>query len=426
MKQIILIAALMSLTNFFTKAQTPTKDGVSTNHKSFDDVRKEDFKKLLGTEANFEGFTVKYDKDKTSLLGNGGFFTYKSKHVLFINGSIGTSTDITNIFNQEVLPTFSLGVSYNILIKQPYTKYYYDGELDTYRTGIAQRKQAIETAKLHQQFQLQYAPGINAKSVTQADSEAKAYIKQIKTGDHRFQYRKKMVERIAKGLEDRPYVYTFKRLIWLSMGAKYNNDQYGFIDYTRPFKSQQFDTSYSTFSGLVSLNGYFGWNQDEYKWNSLQPLKYRPVYIFGSVFGRVSKNNNIGEIKKTTVYDLAHSDYDTTSKILRQSGKSQSYYNGNYYEFLATTFGARLLISPFNHIAFDFAAEMNFISRSDKNTYNLNDYSTLKAGFFIYTGSKETFKINIGVAVKRQQSVTNNTWQNKLELVTSIPIGSAI
>lgn len=420
MKQFLLLVGVVMLVSHNSLAQ---------DEKSFEEIRKDDFKKLVGTSSNFEGFSVKYDKDKTSLLGSGGF-TLNNKHIFMVGGSLGTSTNLTNLFNQEILPTYSIGVSYNFLLRgtKYFSKYFYDATFDDYQQAIKGRKAEIDSIKT--KLAILSALDVSTNDIriqTLQDrlEEIEHESITITTQDSRFAYRSKMKKRMLKGLEERKRVYTHKRLVWVSIASTYNNDQYGFIDYARPFNAQQYDTSFQTFSGQISFNGYAGWNHTDYKWNRFfkNPLNYRPVYIYSSLFGRISRSSNIADIKKKTVYDLEKSDYDTSSKILRQSGKSKSYYNGNYYQFSTMAIGARILISPFNHITLDFSAETNFIRNADKDNFKLNDYSVLSAGFFVYTGDKDTFKLNIGLALRRQQSSTTKNWDNRLELITSIPIG---
>ncbi len=416
MKKIIFFTSLVTFASHNSFAQ---------DEKSFEEIRKDDFKKLVGTSSNFEGFSVKYDKDKTSLLGSGGF-TLNNKHIFMVGGSLGTSTNLSNLFNQEILPTYSIGVSYNFLLRG--TKYFYDRTFDGYQQAIKDRKAEIDSIKnkLAILSALDVSTNdIRVQTLQNRLDEIEDESITITTHDSRFAHRSKMKNRMLKRLEERKRVYTHKRLVWVSIASTYNNDQYGFIDYARPFNAQQYDTSFQTFSGQISFNGYAGWNHTDYKWNRFfkKPLNYKPVYIYSSLFGRISRSNNIADIKKKTVYDLEKSDYDTSSKILRQSGKSKSYYNGNYYQFSTTAIGAKILISPFNHITLDFSAETNFIRNADKDNFKLNDYSVLSAGFFVYTGDKDTFKLNIGLAFKRQQSSTTKAWQDRLELITSIPIG---
>lgn len=364
------------------------QDGAESNTRTFNEVRKTDFNKLIGTENNFQGVSLMYDKDKTSVVGSGGIpLNNKGTRLLYINGSLGTTTNLTNLFDQDLLPTFSVGASYNWLLPRHVKMF----------TGSVWR---YDSSFLGNRNSLKNDPDLD----------------DISTGSTKFSYRSKFQNDVKQNKFTANRVYTFKHVTWLSGALKYNNDKYGFIDLTRQFNNQKYDTTFSTFSGQFSLNGFLGWNHDYFKW------KFRPVYVYGILYARYTKNNNIAQLDKSTVYDVSSTQYDSSANTTRLGGKSQSYYKGKYVEYRSGALGARIMVSPIRHVTIDLSAEKNIISKADKKSLGLNDYSIVSAGLFVYTGSQDNFKVNIGLAVKRFQTSANKNWNNRVEIITSIPI----
>lgn len=365
-------------------------DSQGSTRNNFRELRKKDFSKLSGIDQNFEGISFKYDKDKAILNFGQGIGFGHGKNALNINLGVGTTTDLTKLFKQDLLPVFTAGLTYNRLLG---AKYYYDGQYDDNFAGL----------------------------------NGTAPLSNYQTSDPgRFRYKQGIRENIRKGKYDASTrVYSHKRLYWIGIGGKYNNNKYAFYDASRVFAGQQYDTVFQTFSGTISLNGYAGWNHTDFKWTPRNKvwLFHRPEFVFGTIYATVSKNNNINELKKVPISDIKESYFDSSSQTTRQIlSKDESYYQGKYIEFYTTTVGTKIYYSPITMLTLNVFADVTMVGKKDISTFGLNDGATVGAGIFIYVSQANKSSINIGVDYKRVQNITNTKWNNRLELVTSVPI----
>jgi hypothetical protein len=356
---------------------------------NFQKMRNNDFTKLIGGIQ--EGARLNYNTEKTNIEGSGGKELKKAHVFLQGVGSIGTTTNLSALFNQKVLPTFSGNLTAHFLIPH-WSKWFYDGAFSRNYSQI--QSAAIDVKSISTKIN----PGDSTESTV-------------------FEYKDNLKEKIANGsIKQTDKLYTFKRFFWASLTAKYDNSKYSFYDSSQVFSHQLSEPSYSSWTGKISFNSYLFWNKADVKWKK---LGWRPNFIFLTMSAQYGLGNNVQQLKKTTVNDISSITVNGTTT--RQIAKSQSVYNGVFKEFKTLTPSFEFIFSPLKSFAINVFGEYNFINGADKAKYNISNFGSIATGIYFY-GDGSSSKINIGAFYKWTKDNATNTTTEQVGLKTSIPI----
>lgn len=386
-KQVLLsVIAFASLTLFtfgIANAQAEKQE-------DFQKMRNNDFTKLIGGIQ--EGARLNYNTEKTNLEGSGGKEIKKAHIFLQGVGSIGTTTNLSALFNQKFLPTFSGNITAHFLLPS-WSTWFYDA---TFSRNFSALQNANTDTKT-----------IDTKVDPTDNNEATV-----------FKYKDNLQQKIANGsLKQTNTLYTFKRFFWASLTAKYDNSKYLFFDISRPFLDQLYEPIYNSWTGKASFNTYLFWNKTDVKW--VRGFPWRPNFIYLTLAVQYGLGNNVQQIKKTTVNDISSSVVNGTTT--RQVLKSQSAYNGVFKEFKTFTPSFELIISPIKSFAINVFGDHNFINGNDKKKNNIDNFGSIATGIYFY-GDGSTSKINIGAFYKWTKDNATNTTTEQIGLKTSIPI----
>ena len=359
----------------------------SEKQKTFRKMRNNDFTKLIGGIQ--EGARLNYNSEKTNLEGSGGKEIKKAHMFIQGVGSIGTTTNLTTLFNQKTLPTFSGSVTAHFLLPN-LSKWFYDG---TFSRNYTQLQNLA----------------VDEKTISTKIYSGAATV---------FEYKDNLKEKVTNGsLKATDNLYTFKRFLWASVTAKYDNSKYSFFDATRPFSDQLYEPIYNSWTGKGSFNMYLFWNKTDVKWK--RGIGWRPNFIYLTVSAQYGLGNNVQQLKKTTINDISSSTVNGTST--RQTVKSQSAYNGVFKEFKTFTPSFDFIFSPIKSFAINAFGDYNIINGSDKTKYNIDNFGSIATGIYFY-GDGNSSKINIGAFYKWTKDNATNSWTEQVGLRTSIPI----
>jgi len=105
-----ILTAFLSLPFLATSFAQTTEDKI----KDFKETRKKEFVNLIGGIQ--EGIGINYNTDKTVIEGSGGFGIDRWNSLIQLKGSVGTTTNLSTLFTQKNLPTFSAAVTYHFLL----------------------------------------------------------------------------------------------------------------------------------------------------------------------------------------------------------------------------------------------------------------------------------------------------------------------
>ncbi len=354
---------------------------------NFSKMRKDDFSKLIGGIQ--EGGKLQYNNEKTVLEGSGG--KEIKKYHLFIQGtgSIGTTTNLSNLFSQKALPTFSGSLTLHWLIPG-FSKWFYDGT-------FARNYAALRTSTTPETIDTKSTPG-------------------SRTEVTKFTYREALQDKINKGtLSATSRLYTHKRFFWLSASGKYDNTKYAFYNANATFDNQLSEPIYNAWTGKLSINGYIYWNKTDISWSG---IKWRPNFIYLNFSAQYGLGNNIQQLKKTTVNDVTSS--TVNGNTTRQVLKSQSVYNGTFKQFKTLTPSFELIFSPFRSFAVIAFGEHSFINSADRAAYNMANYGSIATGVYFYGDGNS--KINVGAFYKWTKDNATDSWTEQIGLKTTIPI----
>jgi hypothetical protein len=357
---------------------------------NFTKTRETDFSKLMG--ANQEGGKLNYNTEKTNLEGSGGH-EFKKAH-LFIQGtgSVGTTTNLSTLFSQTVLPTFSASITVNYLIT-PWSTWYFD---NTYTRNVSQLN----------------AAGIVAGNISTKNNPASTTEKTVFTYKESFQGKV-----IAGTFKATDRLYTFKRFFWASATGKYDNSKYAFYNAGMPFADQLSEPHYRAWTGKLTFNSYLFWNKEDINW--VRGIHWRPNFIYLNISSQYGLGNNIDQLKKATVNDILTS--NTSGTTTRQTVKSQSAYTGTYKEFNTFKPAFEFILSPFRSFALNVFGEYNYINKTDKLKFNINNFGSIATGIYFY-GTGKPSAVNIGAYYKWTRDDATNSWTKQIGLKTSIPV----
>lgn len=387
-KQDVLSLALLEIISLImlpavTEAQ-------SEKQETFRKMRNNDFTKLIGGIQ--EGARLNYSSEKTNLEGSGGKEIKKAHMFLQGVGSVGTTTNLTTLFNQKTLPTFSGSLTAHFLLPN-WSTWFYDGTFSRNYTQL--QNSAVDEKTI--------STKINPTAVNESAV---------------FEYKDNLKEKVASGsLKATDKLYTSKRFFWLSLTAKYDNSKYSFFDATRPFSEQLYEPTYNSWTGKGSFNMYLFWNKTDVNWKS--GIEWRPNFIYLTVSAQYGLGNNVQQLKKTTVNDISSSIVNGTTT--RQTVKSQSAYNGVFKEFKTFTPSFDFIFSPIKSFAINAFGDYNFINGSDKKRNGIDNFGSIATGIYFY-GDGNSPKINIGAFYKWTKDNATNFWTEQIGLRTSIPI----
>jgi hypothetical protein len=379
----LLAAVSLIMFPFLTEAQNEKQE-------TFRKMRSNDFTKLIGGIQ--EGARLNYNSEKTNLEGSGGKEIKKAHMFLQGIGSVGTTTNLTALFNQKTLPTFSGSLTAHFLLPN-WSTWFYDG---TFTRNYPQLQNLA----------------VDEKSISTKINPADANESTV------FEYKDNLKEKVANGsFKATDRLYTFKRFFWASVTAKYDNSKYSFFDATRPFSDQLYEPTYNSWTGKGSFNMYLFWNKTDVNWKS--GIRWRPNFIYLTVCAQYGLGNNVQQLKKTTINDISSSTVNGT--ITRQTVKHQNVYNGVFKEFKTFTPSFDLILSPIKSFAINAFGDYNFINGSDKTKSNIDNFGSIATGIYFY-GDGNSSKINIGAFYKWTKDNATNSWTEQVGLRTSIPI----
>jgi len=109
--------------------------------ETFQKMRNKDFTTLIGGIQ--EGARLNYNSEKTNIEGSGGKEIKKAHIFLQGVGTIGTTTNLSTLFNQKALPTFSGNITVHFLIPQ-WSKWSFDS---TFSRNYSQLQNAAVDVK---------------------------------------------------------------------------------------------------------------------------------------------------------------------------------------------------------------------------------------------------------------------------------------
>ncbi len=358
--------------------------------ETFRKMRNDDFKNLIGGVQ--EGARLSYSSEKTNLEGSGGREIKKAHMLIQGVGSVGTTTNLTTLFNQKILPTFSGSFTMHFLMPN-WSTWFYDG---TFSRNYSQLQDLSIDEK-----------SISTKTNLTDDKESTV-----------FEYKYDLKEKVLNNTIDQTdRLYTFKRFFWASLTAKYDNSKFSFFDASRAFSDQLYESTYNSWTGKGSFNMYLFWNKTDIRWK--RGIGWRPNFIYLTVSAQYGLGNNVQQLNKTVINDISSS--NVVGSVTRQIVKSQTAYNGNFKEFKTFTPSFDLIISPIKYFAINTFGDYNFISGSDKTRNNIENFGSIAAGVYLY-GSDNSASINIGVFYKWTKNNSTNSWIEQVGLRTSIPI----
>src|SRR5690606_12382059 len=103
--------------------------------QDFSEMRKKEFSNLIG--GTQEGASLFYSADKTALEGSLGSDLKKWHSFLQFKGSVGTSTNLSKLFDSKTLPTFSGSITVHRLIPGALSRFFYDGNFSANLDAIS-------------------------------------------------------------------------------------------------------------------------------------------------------------------------------------------------------------------------------------------------------------------------------------------------
>lgn len=389
MKNPLTTAVTFLLTlSFFIDPNSSKAQG--EKQQTFQNMRNKDFTKLIGGIQ--EGARLNYNSEKTNLEGSGGK-EIKKAHILIQGiGSVGTTTNLSALFNQKVLPTFSGNLIAHFLIPQ-WSKWFYDG---TFSRNISE----LQNSTL---------PTENISTKIEPSNSSERVI---------FTYTENLREKIISGTyKPTDKLYTYKRFFWASLATKYDNSKFSFYDSTQSYASQLSEPVYNSWTSKLSFNGYIFWNKSDIKWRS--GIGWRPHFIYFTISTQYGLGNNILQLKKTTVNDITST--TNNGATTRQIIKSQSAYEGKFKEFKTLTPSFDIILSPIKSFAINAFGEYHIINRSDKINNEIDNFGSFATGIYFYSDSK-TSPINIGAFYKWTKDNVSDSWTKQIGIRTSIPI----
>ncbi|MBL0745485.1 hypothetical protein [Chryseolinea lacunae] len=347
--------------------------------KDFRQTRRTDFTTLLGGFQ--EGVSLSYNTDKTVVEGKGGFQPKGWNGTFFqVGGNVGTTTNLSAVFDQKALPVFSLNGTVNFLLGP--SRWFYDG---TYTANFDE----LEKGNFS-----------------------------LNTNSTKFEYKEAFAKKVAgKSFSKTDVAYTFKRLFWLSVTAKHDNAKYSFYDANAAFANQITEQAYASWSGKLTLSGYFFWNKEDFRWKP-----FRPNFIYVNMGLQRGRGNNISQLTKKTIYDIESTQVDPATNTTRVVVKPQTAYPNAYKQFMTNTLSFETIVAPIRAVALNVFGEYNFIDKADRDAFKMANFGSLAAGIYYY-GFGNTAKVNLGVYYK--WTWTNDADNSKAELwglKTSIPI----
>lgn len=300
--RIPLLAAQFLLASFLFLTLPIISRAQDEKQNNFQKMRNTDFTKLIGGIQ--EGVRLNYNSEKTNIEGSGGKEIKKAHLLLQGVGSVGTTTNLSTIFSQQALPTFSATITIHYLFPN-LSKWFYDGTFSQNYTHLKD-------------------PAVDANTLdTKTDPSEKVI----------FKYKQDLKEKIQNGtLKSTDNLYTFKQFCWVSFSTKYDNSKYSFFDGTRAFSDQLYEPSYNSWTGKFSLNGYLFWNKADVKWKK---FGWRPNFIYLTLSAQYGLGNNVQQLKKTTINDISS---------ITVNGETRG-----AYAFLTSLFKVLNILLPFWH-----------------------------------------------------------------------------
>lgn len=385
MRSLILIS-IMALPSTIVYSQTAAAE--KKTQASFPELRASEFTKLLSLQ---EGAKANYSSEKSNVEFSKGV-SVKNNFFLQGTGVVGTTSNLNDLFNQNVLPAASIALSGHFIIdKFGLSKYFYDA---TFKRNYSKLKN----------------DSINLDDIsTKIDP----------TDKQQFQYKPALRKKVQGGsISKDEELYTYKRIIWVTGTGKYENVKYQFYDTSRAFAKQLYEPMYSTFNIKFLLNGYHYWNKSDITW-SQGKFNRRPNFIYWNIGFQIGLGNNVQQLKKSTINDITAITVNGTTT--RQVGKTQTAYTGIYKEFTSYVPSFEFIYSPFRLIAIDIFGDYTAINKNDKQKYKMEDFYSIAGGLYFYSDEK-TSKINIGVYYKKTRNNSTNIWIDQIGIKASIPI----
>lgn len=375
---LILLAIVISC-----KAQGPGSGVNDPTLATFIDMRNTDFTKLVGQQ---EGGKINYSAEKANAEGSGGF-SLTQDIIMQIGGSIGTTGNLLELFNEDIQPTYTSSLTLHFVL--PGTTYFYDGTLGGNIANL--QNPAVPVTAI---------TPLNLAGNPLEYTYTQAFKNKILAGTYTYN--------AAIPL------YTCKRFFWASIAGLYNNSKYQFYDKKKQFANQLFEEHYSAGNVKGSLNFYISWNKSEISWNT-----WRPEFFFATVGVKYGLENNILQLKKTTITDISYTEVDTTGSV-RQVTKANSAYQGIFQQYTTIVPSAEIIISPVKAFALDVFADYNLLNKSDRDKFNTDNYLSLAAGVYYY-GSEKTSKINIGLFYRWTMN-SSKKLKEEIGIKVSLPI----
>jgi hypothetical protein len=352
----------------------------SIKQDDFNKGRDQDFTKLVGGIQ--EGIRLEYNNEKTNL---GYSQAKKLAGSLMVQGafSVGTTSNLSTLFSQDVLPAFAVSGTVHKLIRN-WSIWFYDGEFTT-----------------------------NGGNFKNNGASPDSF---VSSSPNEFTYRDRVWAKVTKGelTPGRDSLYTVRSFWWLSGTVKYDYSKYAFYDTARVFSLEVYDERYGAGSAKASLNYFINWNHDDIKWRW-----WKPRFVFATVGLQRLRNNNIQQLKKDQINDVKFQ--TVNGSTIRQYTETASAYGGIYREYGSIAPQFEFLYSPLKALAINFFGEYNIIDKSDRDRLKVENYAAVAAGLYFYN-SNEKSKINVGVFYKWVEDPLANSWDGTINLKTSIPI----
>lgn len=389
MKQNKFLAVLfVAFTTIFLQLDMQAQEEKQDN---FIKMRNTDFTKLIGGIQ--EGFRLDYNTEKTS-LGGSVAKEYKKSGLMFqLVGSVGTTTNLSSLFDQKVLPTMSGSLTLHYPMKWAST-WFYDGSFSKNFNSIQNPATKLEDI----------STDVVENGVTYVGN---------------FEYREALREKIRTNkLSSTDRFYTHKRFLWLSATGKYENNKYLFFNSALPFASQFSEPTFAAWTGKVAANYFVSWNKTDLKWKG-GFFGWRPNFFYITGGLQYGLGNNVTQLKKQTVHDVSSS--VVSGGTTREVVKTQTPYAGQFKEFKMLTPSFDIILSPIRSFAINVFGDRTLISSSDRDKMGLSNYGTIATGVYFY-GNGSTSKINIGVFYKWTTNNTTNETVGNFGLRTAIPI----
>ncbi len=386
MKKITIFFATVNIAFFCSNSNNAFAQGNAETQSNFKKMRRTEFTKLNGGIQ--EGYRINYNSEKTNIEGSLARELDKVHSLLQLTASVGTTTNLSQLFTQDVLPTFSVGITHHYLFQKAST-WFYD---NTFSRNYSAIKNGPSNPS-----------AISTKNNPIDPTEATV-----------FEYKNELRNKINKesNITASTPLYTYKKFTWLSTNIKYNNSKYQFYDNKRLFNNQLYEPIYDAWTAKISISNYRYWNKSDVNW--VRRIHWRPNFIYFTAGLQYGLNNNIQQLKKTTVTDILSSTVSGTST--RQTTKSTNSYTGDYNEFHSLTPSFDLLISPIQSCAVNIFGDYNFIKEN-----SIQNFGSIATGIYFYSGESQS-KINIGVYHKWTRNNNDDTWVREIGLRTSIPI----